>query len=190
MLNNYKKGGPVITGYFILLLTLTACDFSKGGPGRSTSIKESKDRKVFLSEYVPLANPIVINDTIQITVEEAWIEEDWGYEKNHSTVKQGGEQVRVVINTNKKSIKNYGIDLGEWFIGTDEYDTFGSQSWWSWPQDEAVLSKKLDSFPESDTISWKVKTGDRFVGEKVEGAQKVIGQFKLVRKNLKVKLLI
>lgn len=51
-----------------------------GSPGWSKSISESQNRQVFVDQYYPNTNPVILNDTLKLTVSEAWLERMWVYE--------------------------------------------------------------------------------------------------------------
>ena len=63
----------------LILMFLNACNTFTGHRGASECIDESLKRKVFIAEYTTLPNPYIINDSLNITVREAWLEKRWAY---------------------------------------------------------------------------------------------------------------
>jgi len=140
--------------FAILILCLQySCETPAGHIGVSQDIKESKKRKVFIAEYTTMPNPYKINDTLQITVKEAWLEKKY----------------QVCINSEKKDIT--GIFSYDWMIGTYVEKTMRPSSFSSLMGD----FKKLPG----DTIEYTVQKGDNLSdnGDKI-----IIGKFVLIKK--------
>lgn len=153
--------------YFSIILFL-ACNDLPGHRGESENITESKKRGVFICEYKTLTNPYQINDTLQIYIKEAWLEEQWAYPQNtNNTIKTGGFQ--LCINSNKESLK--GIDI-DWTIGVNSELYFRESSASSLISDLVVISK-------NDTIVYLVQAGDNLSDT---GEKKIIGKFVLIKK--------
>jgi hypothetical protein len=74
VINKIKKKYFYIIPYVMFFL---GCHFSDGFLSASQSIEESKINGVFISEYRPLTNPLIINDTLSIRIKEVWIEKKW-----------------------------------------------------------------------------------------------------------------
>lgn len=72
----------------ILICLSCSCNVDvKTGMGRiSASINESKEKKVFVQELYPEQKEIRINDTLNLIIEEAWIEKYWTYERSGSEI--------------------------------------------------------------------------------------------------------
>ena len=99
----------------ILFPVFTSCETPSGHTGVSKDIKDSKKRNVFISEYIVNPNPYKINDTLQITVKEAWLEKQWIYGKKEiETLLFESENYQLCINTIEEDIK--GI-CSKWTIG-------------------------------------------------------------------------
>jgi hypothetical protein len=99
----------------LLLLLFISCETPAGHTGVSNDIDDSKKRGVFISEYVVNPNPYKINDSLQITVKEAWLERRWRYGKNEDeTLTFPPENYQLCINTVEEDIKNAA---SKWTIG-------------------------------------------------------------------------
>ena len=130
------------------MLILASCDKSRGHRGVSEDIKESKKRGVFAREYTVPQNPFIINDSLQIFVEEAWLEYRWGYGDRGSTIESpsGGYQ----LNVNSRDVDLMGFPF-QWHIGA-----FPRSSWRSSSHSSMMID--LDRIP-SDTLRYPVYTG-------------------------------
>jgi len=156
--------------FAILILCLQySCETPAGHIGVSQDIKESKKRKVFIAEYTTMPNPYKINDTLQITVKEAWLEKKWAYPKNLDETIDLEDEYQVCINSEKKDIT--GIFSYDWMIGTYVEKTMRPSSFSSLMGD----FKKLPG----DTIEYTVQKGDNLSdnGDKI-----IIGKFVLIKK--------
>lgn len=89
---------------------------SQGHRGTSSNLKDAKQRGIFIKEYYSPNESIVINDTIQFEIEEAWLEYQWrqSYGSEKYTAKYDAYQIR--INTSKELPKR--VDFA-WSIGSD-----------------------------------------------------------------------
>jgi hypothetical protein len=63
----------------LLIAFIFGCDNQVGHRGVSSDISESKKRGVFLAECKGITNPVKINDSLQITINEAWLEKQWAH---------------------------------------------------------------------------------------------------------------
>ena len=150
-------------------LSFTSCYSQRGHNGASENIEESKKREVFICEYTVPENPYRINDTLQITVTEAWLEKQWKYPQNpNGTVPYGDYQ--LIINSKEEDIK--GIDV-KWAIGIDAYKYIRTCS-------KTDLISDFKTLPE-DTIEYLVQKGNQIKGEVPK--ENIIGKFVLVKKN-------
>ena len=141
------------------------------GPVISGTIEESKGRGVFIKEYTVPSNPCKINDTLQITVKEAWVEYEWYFGDNENetnVLADPGYQIRV--NSTKQDIGKYNsID---WSIGIrgDKYLV---------PCSRSSLEGRLENLP-GDTIEYIVVKG--CIVNNMDTTGKVLGKFVLIKK--------
>lgn len=165
-INNLKMKILTLIILFFLFFVLS-CNTLRGHNGVCENIKESKNRGVFICEYMPLNNPYRINDSISLTIEEAWVERNWKYsENNNETVVM--EEFQVCVNTYEKDIAGICFD---WSIGINGDLYLRSSS-------KNSLIGDFKTLPP-DTIEYKVQKGSEFSDnyEKI-----IIGKFGLVKK--------
>jgi len=144
---------------------MISCNTLDGHDGASESIEDSKKRKVFITEYKSIGNPIIINDSLKLFISMAWLEKKWKYSSPSSkSIPFDGYQ--LVIITNPDDIVN--IDT-EWSIGDDPTFYLRSAS-------KSSLIGEFESFP-SDTLIYPVKNGESFVGK----SSTIIGHINLYR---------
>lgn len=142
------------------------CNNGEGFNGASSSIADSKRKGVYVASYRPLSNPYPVNDTIAISVKEAWLEQMWRHTNSPATVQlDSGYQLK--IRSDKVSLYNY---LETWVIGKSfahHLDFSG----------DTALYGEFSTIPVSDTLAYEVIAGNT-VGD---SSAKPIGTFKLVR---------
>ncbi|HET6227970.1 MAG TPA: hypothetical protein VFF27_16925 [Bacteroidia bacterium] len=98
---------------FFFIPVLMGCDNPSGHNGISMNINESKRRHAFIAKYEVSPNPYKINDSIRITVKEAWLEKHWAYGKNENeTIFYPKEKYQLCINTMEK-IFNLWMRIGQ-----------------------------------------------------------------------------
>jgi hypothetical protein len=152
----------------LFLLFFTGCDTHPSSGSISINIAESKKRGVFISEYVANPNPYKINDTLQITVKEAWLEKRWKRSKSGETLLFPPEDYQLCIHSVEKDMKNI---CSKWTIGLygDKYIRTSSRS---------SLIGDFKKIP-GDTIEYAVQKGRSLsdIDEKI-----IIGKFVLIRK--------
>lgn len=115
-----KKINNSILFFVVISLFISCIDDLKGSPGASDSIADSRSKGVFIAKYESDNEVIKINDTITLTIKEAWVEKKWnygsyGYGKislNMDTAFGGGYQ--MVIDFKEKIPGHYGFN---WCIG-------------------------------------------------------------------------
>jgi hypothetical protein len=161
--------------YFLFCLTFlfSSCCFviDKGGGGVSLSIKEAKERNVFVSEYIPPKNPFYINDSIVLNVKQAWLEHAWtfGGRCNEKTQVDNDETYQLIIISDAKSLKGH---LTNWRIGntlnTAFFGTF-----------ENAIMVRFNAIPKTDTLKWQVHPGHQLDNISMGP---IIGEFLLVRR--------
>jgi len=146
-------------------------EYLKWGPVISSSINESKKRCVFIKEYIPLTNPYMINDTLQIMVKEAWIEYQWYYgDKVNETWIPPESKYQLRINSNEHDLGKYtGID---WTIGIND-DKYLRKC------GLASLRGDFKNMP-GDTIEYIVAKGA--LQNNMDTIGKVLGKFVLIKK--------
>jgi hypothetical protein len=135
----------------ILLISIFSCCTNNlsGQRGISQDITESKRRGVFKTEYTVYPNPYKINDSLQITVKQAWLESHWNYgEYNDETKVYPDGEYQLAVNTVEKDIENVDI---YWTIGIDR------EKYMRTSNNQSLISD-LKTMP-SDTIEFKVQTG-------------------------------
>ena len=152
------------------LLVLYGCNDQDGFPGASNNIADSKKRGVFVSEYTCYPNPYWINDTLKISVMEAWVEKFW----RHTNNKNGA---KILVEDNLK----YQI-----CVNTIESDLAGIHSIWSIGMSNKYLhissrNSLSGDFVEmpNDTLDYIVHVGDYEVDT---SGRNFIGHFILVKK--------
>jgi len=159
--------------FMIFISSIVSCNFSHlgGKPGISMHIYESKKREVFIAEYTVPQNPYVINDSLSIYVEEAWLEKEWFYPSDlDKTDIWDDHGYRLCVNTNEQSIQNYWYT---WMIGDSLKRLFRADN-------RKSLSTLLDMIPK-DTEVFKVRNGGYDITVKIEDME-TIGEFVLVKK--------
>lgn len=140
--------------------------------GISDDIEESKKRHVFLAEYMPLSNPMKINDTLQITVKEAWLECQWFYDKKKYGANIIKDRYQLCINTNENDLKGVCFN---WTIGINFDKNIRSSSKNSLVGDFKIIP--------SDTLEYMVQKG-RNLSE--QSSKVILGKITLVKKRFKV----
>jgi len=166
-LNMFVKNGNQFI-FFCFILIFSSCYSQEGHRGASDNIEESKKRKVFICEYTVSENPYKINDTLQITVLEAWLEKQWQYPKDpNGTVPY--DEYQLIINSKEEDIK--GLDA-TWSIGIDADKYIRTCS-------KSDLMSDFKTLPK-DTIEYLVEKGSQFMGEIPK--ENIIGKFVLIKK--------
>lgn len=152
--------------FLIFLFLGLACNSLEGKPGMSESMRESKERGVFAYEYQS-NKEIIINDTLKIRIEVAWVEKRWAYDANLSkTIITKGYQ--LIVHTINKVDEDYSFT---WTIGTEFKRSFRTCGY-------SCIMSDFDSLPKP-IETWKIQQGR----DLYEGApHKIIGEFTLHRK--------
>lgn len=154
----------------LAIITLfISCETPAGHSGISNNIQESKRRGVFISEYTIQLNPYKINDSLDITIEEAWLEKQWAYGKHEDETKlYPTEEYQLCINSTEKDVKKYlylDFTIG---VESDKYMRSSSKE---------SLVGDFKNLP-GDTIKYEVQRGN----DLREGSKKnVIGNLILVK---------
>lgn len=160
----------MVTLILFVLFNFSNCETPQGHSGASENIIDSKIRGVFIAEYRPPLNPIKINDTIKITVREAWIEHKWVYTKDRNGAHIINGKYQLCINTLEQDIA--GVDF-DWSIGIDFEKNMRSSG-------KNSLIGDFNQMP-TDSIVYKVQKGN----ELSDNYEKlIIGELILIRKPL------
>ncbi len=152
----------------LLALAINSCETPEGFPGVSDDIKDAKERGVFVKEYTVHPNPYRVNDTLEITVKEAWLEKQWIQTNRKHGTKIENSGYQLAINTNEKDINNENLT---WLIGSYHDKYLRTSSCCS-------LIGDFDYIP-GDTIDYIVQNGE-FPFDNIEIPN--IGRFILVKK--------
>lgn len=102
--------------YIILIFQLvSSCEIKSGQRSVALSIKESKKRGVFIREYTVNPNPYLVNDSIKLTVKEAWLEHKWYYTSIYGKIKkyENGFQIKVRMNEGDCLGNSYTYSIGK-----------------------------------------------------------------------------
>lgn len=154
----------ILTGLYI---GLQSCQALKGHIGASKDIKESKKRDIFVCEYSVTENPFKINDSLKITIKEAWLEKHWRYSENiYKSTSYDGYQ--LMINSTEKDLVGVCFD---WSIGVD-FDMYLRSC------SKDGLMGDFKELP-NDTLVYLIQKGQT----KLSGTPEIIGKLILVKKN-------
>jgi len=133
----------------------------------SDTIADSKDKGIFICEYKPLTNPLKINDTIKLDIEEAWLESQWRYSKENGMYVSDDYQLCINVKP-EKHLEDLGFG---WSIGIDFELNMRTSS-------KTSLISDFKALPV-DTIRYKVQKGSELSDnyEKI-----IIGEFVVIKK--------
>ncbi len=133
----------------------------------SDDVKESKQRKVFICEYEPVQNPIIINDSLRLNISEVWLERRWKYPRNYNrTYIMEGYQLILL----SKDDINKGY-FRTWTIGVDGNRYFRTC-------DNNCLISDFDSLPMGRSETWKVQAGSKL---SLEEEKEIISEITLLK---------
>ncbi|HEX8576182.1 MAG TPA: hypothetical protein VF677_07805 [Flavobacterium sp.] len=104
----------VIILFFVLIIF--SCEFVETHKlERSYSIKESKEKGVFISEYFPDKRKVILNDTINFEFEEIWMEYPWWYINQEKDIEiidsTNGTVFFKFKNQTDLSIRSKGVEI-------------------------------------------------------------------------------
>jgi hypothetical protein len=152
---------------FFMFTFFYGCEDISGRLGVSKTIDDSKERNVFIDEYKPLTNLVIVNDSIKFRVERVWLENCWRFADNASKSNKI-EGYQMILQSNKNDLLEFTI---KWTIGID------SKKYWRFCSANNIITD-FSEIP-NDTIIWKVQWGSHLdsLSEK-----NVVGEFKLVKK--------
>lgn len=135
----------------------------------SGSIEESKEIGVFVSEYKPLKNPVIINDSLNFRIVACWLEKHWSQTSMNDHVELDGYQ--LVIHVEKKEqLKGF---LKKWNIGSYYKRSFRSCG-------PTGIMTDFDSLPNK-IEKWDIKKGFRLSESDSTIQKDIIGEFCLVK---------
>ncbi|MDJ1486144.1 hypothetical protein QNI16_37020 [Cytophagaceae bacterium YF14B1] len=134
-------------------------------PQMSDSLDDAWNKKVFRAEYIVPQNPYKINDTLSITVKEAWIERCWKYNKAGKIAYIPDYQLIIICDS--KDIEQYPSN---WTIGTTDGPNFRSCA-------RDCIMANFEDIP-NDHIELIVQKG-RLANNKIP---EIIGKFELRKK--------
>ncbi len=139
----------------------------KGHTAASQTENESKDRGVFLCEYIPLSNPYKINDTIVLHIKNVWIEKHWRYGSRwNDTYTYDGYQ--LIIETEEKDLIGYDWN---WYIGVNTNAYIRECG-------KKCLISDFEKIPD-DTLKWQVQNKRNLIDSR---PKIIIGEFILRKK--------
>ncbi len=150
-------------------LALSACETPEGHIGASSDISEAKKRGVFIGEYTVSPNPYMLNDSLQLTIKQAWVEQHWGYGANNSTIASAGYQ--LCINTTEADETAIETADAHFGISADLYLRERSN---------ASYLGDTDTFP-GDSIAYLVQKGNHFMDDSTQ-KKVIIGKLILIKK--------
>ena len=164
MLTTFLRQGSFL--YIVFILSLNSCDTLSGHVGVCDSIDESKTENVFVQEYTMISSPI-INDSIKLSVKEAWVENIWQYHNRTEVLSIPGSYQLVII-FNEPLLDGYD---NSWSIGNSFEQSLRPCSY------DCIMTD-IDSLSSGDTLTWAVVTGRILKTSK----NRKIGEFKLMKK--------
>lgn len=160
----------------VYLFTVQSCHSQVGEIGTSSNVEESKKRGVFVCEYETSMNPYVINDSMSITIKEAWLEKNWIYAKdiNKSNIQKG---YSLRINSREEDLKGFPI---KWSI--DDGVNWKTKNKPDFRLEMRGTNKKnmISGFRDlpPDTIRYIVHTGESYI----ENNPTILGEFVIFKK--------
>jgi hypothetical protein len=153
--------------YLILLIIVSCGDY--GHRSMSRSIEESKERNVFIAEYKPVSNPVIINDTLKLDIIACWLEKQWSQISYNDFMEIDGYQLTLEV-AEKKQLKRYSYD---WVIGTHYKGLFR-------PCSRTAIMTDFDSLP-NNVLNYDVFIGEDNILERDSALQnRKIGKLTLV----------
>lgn len=139
----------IILCMFVSNLFVSCNFFVKNGDlGTSIGIADSKERKVFINEYKVAEQPIVVNDSVQIFIQSAWVEYVWRYTGEESQESEIENPVahQLIIVCDTMSIQSYNKS---WSIGNSKDSLFYGG------YDNTLISR-VKEYRGEDTLKWKL----------------------------------
>jgi hypothetical protein len=155
-----------IVSFLYVSFVISACS-NEDYVGMSNSIKESKDKKIFVCEY---SSELQIPDSLKFEATEIWLEKCWKYKAYDNNIRIRDDFQLIILTKDDICNKtNYSLS---WHIGTEFKDLFRSCG-------RNCFMLDLDSIPP-DSKNWNIHLGaDKYD----KRAANIIGNLKLNRKN-------
>ena len=119
-INNNFKSNSIILLLILTVLILDSCNTLVGYNGVSNNIQESKQRDVFVANFMVKQNPYIINDTLKLHIGDIWLEKHWKYKKDNSESKIL-EGYQLIVETNENDIMDITFN---WSIGIESSKYF------------------------------------------------------------------
>ncbi|TKG87653.1 hypothetical protein EYV94_28090 [Puteibacter caeruleilacunae] len=152
------------TAFMLVLICVSCINTLRGHRGVSDTVKESKNRNVFVRELQAKSNLFQINDTLKINIKSAWIEKRWAYgDKNSETIPL--DEYQLIINTDESSICYFPKF---WQIGKSFKESFRRSG-------KESMMIDISSLPNGGKLEWNVTSGNR----RYDGSR-IIGKFELI----------
>ncbi len=160
--------GFIFVFYSIFVAILSSCNTLEGHRGASSEIEDSKKKGVFIQEYT-CENPNIINDTLQILIDNAWLEREWYYGSNQSEIIVSDSSYQLIVQlTDASSFNSYSYS---WLIGVEGNRYFRRCG-------RNCLITDFKNLP-NDVESWPIQNGSYLNNE---NDKVIIGNFFLVKK--------
>lgn len=125
-MNNSIVVRKVVSRFFCGSLTILLYSYcinvNKGLPGASNSIEMSKKNGVFLCEYKPLQNPLIIDTFANCNFQSIWIEKRWRYGENGKAIPfedHSRGDFQLIIQTDDSCKTHY---TSKWYVAYDKYN--------------------------------------------------------------------
>jgi hypothetical protein len=112
----------------------------------SPNIKTSKKNGSFIAEYITPSNPYKINDSLKVSIKEAWLEKDCFYDGKSNIVSIQPQGYKLLINGKENDLKGEGI---YWRILTKDNRYF-------YGENGIPIIQDFDS-PLGDTLEYRVE---------------------------------
>ena len=77
----------------LILFAFLSCEDLEGHGGVSMNINVAKQNKLYICEYNPIINPIIVNNINAIKIDKIWIEKQWKYDKDLKPILLDGFQM-------------------------------------------------------------------------------------------------
>jgi len=153
-----------------IIFILFGCNTYEGKTGISQSVEDSKNRKVFINEF--LRDTLIgINDTFQLSIKRGWVEHKWQYEFNYQkSKKRYGEQLILNIDTNKTSLQYFSRDWSIQAKSLKLSEGFGKLN------DNSIYIFDPYNYNE---LTFYIVTGWEKIHDSLELRKRLIGKFRL-----------
>jgi hypothetical protein len=151
--------------YTVIIVTM-GCHLGKTGSSMCDSIKESRKMGFYICEYQP--HKVIINDTLQFQIKEAWLEKQWSYGESGNAYER--ERFQLIVLTEEDIFEKTDYAFS-WRIGTTGERNFRSCG------SECIMSDFVE-IPK-DIETWEVQAGSKLDSISIK---KIIGTMTLIKK--------